>query len=42
VLLLQQNGFKDSGALLGGINAWEAAKEPMEMATPTPEPVKKK
>jgi len=40
--LLQQNGFKDAGALLGGIHAWEASGGPMEKASPTPDPSKKK
>jgi 3-mercaptopyruvate sulfurtransferase SseA len=41
-LLLQQNGFKDAGALLGGFNAWQTAGGPIESDTPTPEPTKKK
>jgi 3-mercaptopyruvate sulfurtransferase SseA len=40
--LLQQNGFKDAGALLGVLNAWEASGGPMEKANPTPDPSKKK
>jgi len=40
--LLQQNGFNDASALLGGLNAWEAAGGPMVKATPTPDPSKKK
>jgi len=39
---MQQKGFKDASALLGGINAWKASGSPMEEATPTPEPAKKK
>jgi len=40
--LLQQKGFKDAGALLGGVSAWEAAGGQMEKAAPAPEPAKKK
>ena len=40
--MLQQKGFKDASALLGGLNAWEAAGGPMVKATPTPDPSKKK
>jgi len=40
--LLQQNGFKDASALLGGMHAWEAAQGAMEKSEPTPEPTKKK
>jgi 3-mercaptopyruvate sulfurtransferase SseA len=41
-LLMQQKGFKDASALLGGINAWKASGSPMEEATPTPTPSNKK
>jgi 3-mercaptopyruvate sulfurtransferase SseA len=39
---MQQNGFKDASALLGGVRAWEDSGGPMEKATPTPEPSNKK
>ncbi len=38
--LLQQNGFKDAGALLGGFSSWEAAGGAVERA-PAPDPKKK-
>jgi len=41
-LLLQQKGFKDVSALLGGLNAWEASGGQMEKATPTTDPAKQK
>jgi 3-mercaptopyruvate sulfurtransferase SseA len=40
--LLQQNGFKDASALLGGFNAWKDAGGQIESVTPTPIPIKKK
>jgi len=33
-LLMQQKGFKDASALLGGIRAWEESGSPMEKAAP--------
>jgi rhodanese-related sulfurtransferase len=41
-LLLQQNGFKDASALLGGIHAWESSGNPMVKSSPTPTPANKK
>lgn len=41
-LLLQQKGFKDASALLGGLAAWETAGGPMEKPSPTPAPSKQK
>jgi hypothetical protein len=41
-LILQEKGFKDASALLGGLNAWEASGGLMEKATATPEPTKQK
>jgi len=41
-LILQEKGFKDASALLGGLNAWEASGGPMEKTTPTPDPKEKK
>jgi rhodanese-related sulfurtransferase len=39
---LQQNGFKDAAALLGGMSAWESAGGEMVRAPASPEPAKKK
>jgi 3-mercaptopyruvate sulfurtransferase SseA len=39
---LQQKGFKDASALLGGITAWEDAGGPMVKPSSTPESSKKK
>jgi len=36
VALLQQAGFKDASALLGGTSAWESSGGPMVRASPTP------
>jgi rhodanese-related sulfurtransferase len=36
VTLLQQAGFKDASALLGGTSAWESSGGPMVRASPTP------
>jgi len=33
--LLQQAGFKDASALLGGTSAWESSGGPMEKAPPS-------